>query len=101
MALALGAIAAGGVLGATLLMYGLTRVSAADASLLLNLEAVLTAHLAWVVFRGNGIRTNTATTPSRTLILTTPISTIDIGTEREHGRGPAPVVAGPTNMLRV
>jgi len=49
----LGAIAAGGVLGPTLLMYGLTRVSAADASLLLNLEAVLTALLAWVVFREN------------------------------------------------
>jgi drug/metabolite transporter (DMT)-like permease len=51
-----GAIAAGGVLGPTLLMYGLTRVSAADASLLLNLEAVLTALLAWVVFRENADR---------------------------------------------
>jgi drug/metabolite transporter (DMT)-like permease len=47
------AIAAGGVLGPTLLMYGLSRTSAADASLLLNLEAVLTALLAWVVFREN------------------------------------------------
>src|SRR5262245_6992627 len=52
----LGAIAAGGVLGPTLLMYGLTRTSAADASLLLNLEAVLTALLAWVVFRENADR---------------------------------------------
>jgi len=48
-----GAIAAGGVAGPTLLMYGLTRTSATDASLLLNLEAVLTALLAWVVFREN------------------------------------------------
>jgi drug/metabolite transporter (DMT)-like permease len=51
-----GAIATGGVLGPTLLMYGLTRTSAADASLLLNLEAVLTALLAWVVFRENADR---------------------------------------------
>jgi drug/metabolite transporter (DMT)-like permease len=50
------AIAAGGVLGPILLMYGLTRTSAADASLLLNLEAVLTALLAWVVFRENADR---------------------------------------------
>jgi len=51
-----GAIAVGGVLGPTLLMYGLTRATAADASLLLNLEAVLTALLAWVVFRENADR---------------------------------------------
>jgi len=49
----IGAIAIGGVLGPVLLMYGLTRTSAATASLLLNLEAVLTAILAWVVFREN------------------------------------------------
>ena len=49
----LGAIGAGGVLGPVLLMYGLERASAADASLLLNLEAVLTALLAWVVFHEN------------------------------------------------
>jgi drug/metabolite transporter (DMT)-like permease len=51
-----GAIIAGGVLGPVLLMYGLTRTSAADASLLLNLEAVLTALLAWIVFRENADR---------------------------------------------
>ena len=51
-----GAIVAGGVLGPILLMYGLTRTSAADASLLLNLEAVLTALLAWIVFRENADR---------------------------------------------
>jgi drug/metabolite transporter (DMT)-like permease len=51
-----GAIVAGGVLGPVLLMYGLTRTSAAVASLLLNLEAVLTALLAWVVFRENAGR---------------------------------------------
>ncbi|MBL6750972.1 Permease of the drug/metabolite transporter (DMT) superfamily [Dyella jiangningensis] len=52
----LGAIASGGVLGPLLLMVGLTHTSAADASLLLNLEAVLTAVLAWVVFRENADR---------------------------------------------
>ena len=52
----IGAIIAGGVLGPILLMYGLTRTSAADASLLLNLEAVLTALLAWIVFRENADR---------------------------------------------
>jgi drug/metabolite transporter (DMT)-like permease len=51
-----GAIAAGGVLGPMLLMYGLTGASAADASLLLNLEPVLTALLAWLVFRENAGR---------------------------------------------
>jgi drug/metabolite transporter (DMT)-like permease len=47
------AIGFGGVLGPLLLMLGLARTSAASASLLLNLEAVLTALLAWVVFREN------------------------------------------------
>jgi drug/metabolite transporter (DMT)-like permease len=49
----LAAIAAGGVLGPLLLMVGLTRTSAASASLLLNLEAVFTALLAWIVFHEN------------------------------------------------
>jgi drug/metabolite transporter (DMT)-like permease len=47
------AVAAGGVAGPALLMYGLTRSEAASASLLLNLEAVLTASIAWIVFREN------------------------------------------------
>jgi drug/metabolite transporter (DMT)-like permease len=48
-----GAILAGGVVGPALLMYGLTRSDGATASLLLNLEAVLTASIAWIVFREN------------------------------------------------
>lgn len=52
----LGAIVSGGILGPVLLMAGLTRTSASQASLLLNLEAVLTAILAWVVFRENANR---------------------------------------------
>jgi drug/metabolite transporter (DMT)-like permease len=48
-----GAIAAGGVAGPALLMYGLTRTDGTTASLLLNLEAVFTASIAWIVFREN------------------------------------------------
>jgi drug/metabolite transporter (DMT)-like permease len=48
-----GAIAAGGVAGPLLLMYGLAITAASTAALLLNLEAVLTAVLAWLVFREN------------------------------------------------
>lgn len=47
------AIGFGGVLGPLALMLGLTRTPAATTSLLLNLEAMLTAVLAWVVFREN------------------------------------------------
>lgn len=52
----LAAIACGGVAGPTLLMLGLARMTAASASLLLNLEGVLTALLAWVVFKENANR---------------------------------------------
>ena len=45
------ATACGGMLAPALLMLGLRRTSAADASLLLNLEAVFTALLAWFAFR--------------------------------------------------
>ena len=47
----LGAIAFGGIAGPVLLMLGLARTSASNASLLLNLEAVMTALLAWMVFK--------------------------------------------------
>ena len=52
----LGAVFFGGVLGPTALMFGLTTTMGATASLLLNLEAVFTAVLAWVVFRENADR---------------------------------------------
>jgi drug/metabolite transporter (DMT)-like permease len=48
-----GAILAGGVAAPALLMYGLVRIDAGTASLLLNLEAVLTAAIAWLAFREN------------------------------------------------
>ncbi|WP_447649902.1 EamA family transporter [Pseudomonas abietaniphila] len=50
------AIAFGGVLGPVALMFGLTRTTGATASLMLNLEAVLTALLAWVVFKESADR---------------------------------------------
>lgn len=52
----LGAIFFGGIIGPVALLYGLTQVSASAASLLLNLEAVLTAVIAWVAFRENADR---------------------------------------------
>ena len=48
-----GAILAGGVLAPALLLLGLLTTSASAASLLLNLEAVWTAVIAWMVFREN------------------------------------------------
>jgi drug/metabolite transporter (DMT)-like permease len=49
----LGAISFGGVLAPLMLMIGLTRTPASGASLLLNLEGVFTALIAWFVFREN------------------------------------------------
>ena len=48
-----GAIAAGGVVGPVLLMFGLVAMPASGASLLLNAEAVFTALLAWFAFKEN------------------------------------------------
>ncbi len=50
------AILFGGMLGPVALMFGLMTTSGSTASLLLNLEAVLTAAIAWVVFRENADR---------------------------------------------
>ncbi len=48
-----GAIVTGGGVGPLLLMWGLAHIPASSASLLLNLEGVLTALLAWFVFKEN------------------------------------------------
>lgn len=48
-----GAIAAGGIAGPLLLMWGLARTEAATASLMLTLEGVATALMAWFVFAEN------------------------------------------------
>jgi drug/metabolite transporter (DMT)-like permease len=46
-------IAFGGILGPLLLMFGLSRASAASGALLLNLEGLATMAIAWIVFREN------------------------------------------------
>ena len=51
-----GAIVAGGVLGPALLMAGLATTAAAPAALLLNVEGVATALIAWLVFKENADR---------------------------------------------
>lgn len=48
-----GAVIAGGIAAPVLLMFGITLIPASDASLLLNLEGVFTAFLAWFVFKEN------------------------------------------------
>jgi drug/metabolite transporter (DMT)-like permease len=48
-----GAVLAGGIAGPVLLMLGLAATAASTASLLLNLEGVFTALIAWFVFREN------------------------------------------------
>ena len=49
----LGAIAFGGAIGPYLLMYGLQMTDSASASMILNLEGVFTALLAWFAFKEN------------------------------------------------
>ncbi len=51
-----GAIVAGGVLGPALLIAGLATTAAAPAALLLNVEGVATALIAWFVFKENADR---------------------------------------------
>lgn len=48
-----GAIAAGGIVGPILLMVGLQQTDASAASLLLTLEGVATALIAWFIFHEN------------------------------------------------
>ncbi|MCK6450414.1 MAG: DMT family transporter [Alphaproteobacteria bacterium] len=48
-----GAVVSGGIVGPILLMTGIARTDGASASLLLTLEGVATALIAWFVFREN------------------------------------------------
>jgi len=48
-----GSIVSGGIVAPVLLMFGLRMIPASSSSLLLNLEGVLTATLAWFVFKEN------------------------------------------------
>jgi drug/metabolite transporter (DMT)-like permease len=47
------AILFGGILAELLLMFGLQRTTASEASLLLNLEGAFSALIAWVIFKEN------------------------------------------------
>lgn len=49
----IGAIVAGGVVAPVLLLYGLLRMPASGASMLLNAEGLFTALIAWFAFREN------------------------------------------------
>jgi drug/metabolite transporter (DMT)-like permease len=46
-------VAAGGIAAPVLLMFGLARIGAASASLLLTLEGLATMAIAWIAFREN------------------------------------------------
>jgi drug/metabolite transporter (DMT)-like permease len=46
----------GGIIGPVLLMFGLARSTAATASLLLNVEGIATALIAWLAFREHAAR---------------------------------------------
>ena len=48
-----GAIMAGGIVGPVLLMFGLAQTEASTASLMLTLEGVATALMAWFIFQEN------------------------------------------------
>ena len=52
----LGSIFFGGVVAPVCLLFGLSAASSSSASLLLNLEAVLTALIAWLAFKENADR---------------------------------------------
>jgi drug/metabolite transporter (DMT)-like permease len=87
-----GAIFCGGVVGPVLLMLGLAHTPASTASLLLNLEGVFTALLAWFVFKENfdhriamGMALITAGAASLSWL-----GRPEVGVPRRAGRGGAP-----------
>jgi drug/metabolite transporter (DMT)-like permease len=49
-------VISGGIFGPLFLMFGLARIDASGASLLLNLEGLATMSIAWLVFRENAGR---------------------------------------------
>ncbi len=70
-----GAVVSGGMIAPALLMWGLVNMPASGASLLLNAEGVLTALIAWFVFRENfdrRIATGMALIVSGALVLSWP-----------------------------
>ena len=89
------AIATGGVLAPAFLMMGLMRSSAASASLLLNLEAVFTAVLAWLAFREHTSRRmilGFTAILAGGLLLAWPSASMDSGVAGESLQTPGPAL---------
>lgn len=76
------AVVCGGVLAPVLLLTGLAALPASGASLLLNAEVVLTAAIAWVVFRENvdaRVALGLVAIVAGTLVLSWPTGPADFG----------------------
>ncbi len=71
------AILSGGVVAGLLLMTGLTRTPASEASLLLNMEGVFTALIAWLIFREPANKTVVA----GLVLLTTGAAVLSVGND--------------------
>ncbi|WP_309678603.1 EamA family transporter [Polaromonas sp.] len=77
------AVLCGGGIAPVLLMYGLSAMPASHAALLLNAEAVLTALLAWLVFKENfdsRIAAGMAAIVAGALLLSWPANDLPAGT---------------------
>ena len=85
-----GAIVFGGVLGPVLLMVGLSSTEASTASLLLTLEGVATALIAWFVFRENFDRRIAA--GMALIVLGAAVLSWRGGAGLENVRGPAAIL---------
>ena len=83
-----GAVVAGGMAGPVLLMVGLAYMPASRASLLLNAEGVLTAVLAWVVFRENVERRivmGMGAIVAGALVLSWPVQSVTVTSSQAEG----------------
>ena len=86
------AVLCGGGLAPVLLMYGLSAMAASHAALLLNAEAVLTALLAWVVFKENfdrRIATGMAAIVAGAMLLSWPQALASASPQAENALWPA------------
>ncbi len=91
-----GAVLCGGVVGPVLLMWGLARMPASGAALLLNAEAVFTAVIAWVVFRENVDRRifiGMCAIVAGAVVLSWPANGLDSGPEKAEWGAALPALA--------
>ena len=92
-----GAVVFGGMLGPVLLMLGLATMPASGASLLLNAEAVLTALIAWFVFRENvdrRIALGMVAIVAGAVVLSVPDGSVELGSGGLAAVGPQLAVLG-------